>query len=394
MLNEHRKDLNKILKMGWHTIFKKNRKVSVVSIILLIVFLMVSSSGFSASLRRRRHIVERGENLTLISKRYGVSVTEIKKINNLTSDKIFPGQPLWIPWKGIWHTIKEGEYLELIAKAYAKAIGITTREMIAEIKNANWLPNPNMLVRGRKLFIPGAKKELKIKVPRKKSPPVRGIWHTIKQPGETVYRIALTYGEACGIKQKEMQKKIIQHPYNKNINPSNLQLGQKLFIPEAKKVLPIEIPSELLVKKEISLSTKNTEVAKTKRELREKKPILSWPAEGEIVEYFDGNNNKGIAIAISPGETIIAPANGIVVLAEETKELGKCLFIKHQKEGLISCFTNIPLSTYLVKEGDPVRKAQPIAKIGISESNQTLYLYFQVRRIEDRNPVNPLDYLP
>jgi len=389
-----RGDLNKTLKMGWYTIFKKNGKVSVVSIILLVVFLIVSSSsGFSASLRRRRHIVERGENLTLISKRYGVSVTEIKKINNLTSDKIFPGQPLWIPWKGIWHTVREGECLELIAKAYAKAIGISTREMIAEIKNANWLPNPNMLVTGKKLFIPGAKKELKIKVPRKKSPPAQGIWHIIKQPGETIYRIALTYGEACGIKQKEMQKKIIEHPYNKNINPSNLQLGQKLFIPEVKKVLSIEIPSELLAKKKTPLSTNNIEA--TKRESQEKKPILSWPVEGEIIEYFDGENNKGITIAISAGETIIAPAEGIVELAEETKELGRCLFIKHEKEGLISCFTNIPLSTYLVKKGDEVKKAQPIAKIDISESNQTLYLYFQVRRIEDiKNPVNPLDYLP
>jgi len=385
--------------MSYYTIFRKTRKVSIIWIILLVGFLVANSSlSLSASprLRPRYYIVERGENLILISKRYGISVTELKKENGLTSDKIFPRQRLLIPWKGIWHKVGKGEYLELIAKVYGENNGIEPKSIEREIKQANGLYNPDKLKVGQKLFIPGAKKTLEIKIPRKKPSSPSGVWHTIKQPGETIYRIALVYGEAYGIERKEMQKKIMQHSNNKNIDSDNLQLAQKIFIPEAKKVLKIEIPCEILTKKETSGFTATAKTTETEREFKKEKPTLSWPADGEIVGYFDGIGNKGIDIIILGRETIVAPADGVVKLVEEIKELGRCLFIKHSKEGLISCFTNMPQSTaYLVKEGEEVKKEQPVAKIGASEAADTLSLHFEVRKIGGLDdPVNPLDYLP
>ncbi len=47
--------------------------------------------------RVRRHKVRRGENLTKIAKRYGVTVNQIKRANNLTGDAIQVGQRLVIP---------------------------------------------------------------------------------------------------------------------------------------------------------------------------------------------------------------------------------------------------------------------------------------------------------
>lgn len=43
------------------------------------------------------HLVEKGQSLFSISKKYGVSVAEIKKINTLTSDQLSINQKLWIP---------------------------------------------------------------------------------------------------------------------------------------------------------------------------------------------------------------------------------------------------------------------------------------------------------
>lgn len=43
------------------------------------------------------HIVQRGENLTVIARKYGTTVAEIKKANNMTSDALQAGQKLIIP---------------------------------------------------------------------------------------------------------------------------------------------------------------------------------------------------------------------------------------------------------------------------------------------------------
>ena len=44
----------------------------------------------------RYHVVKRGENLTLIAKRHGITVTNLKIWNGLTSDVIIPGQKLYL----------------------------------------------------------------------------------------------------------------------------------------------------------------------------------------------------------------------------------------------------------------------------------------------------------
>lgn len=113
--------------------------------------------------------MERGDSLSFIAKQYRVSVIDIKKINGLKSDRILVGQRLWIPWKGIWHTVREGENLDLIGKA------------------------------------------LKVEIPKKNPSPPAGVWHTIKQNGKNIFRIALNYGEDRSVNWKEMQNEIMRH---------------------------------------------------------------------------------------------------------------------------------------------------------------------------------------
>ncbi|MDE6468252.1 MAG: LysM peptidoglycan-binding domain-containing protein [Muribaculaceae bacterium] len=45
------------------------------------------------------HTVRRGENLSKIAKRYGVTVQQIKKANNFAGDNIQTGQKIKIPVK-------------------------------------------------------------------------------------------------------------------------------------------------------------------------------------------------------------------------------------------------------------------------------------------------------
>ncbi len=380
--------------------YRKVRIIGAVWAILLIVFFAMDfSAGFSASPRRRYHVVKSAESLDSIAKQYqGVSVADIIKENNLKNpNHIVPGQRFIIPWKGIWHIVREGEYLELIARNYAKTLGIKWRSMMTEIKQSNGLYNPDKLRQNQKLFIPRVEKTLQIKIPKKEP---QGVWHTIKQDGENIFRIALNYGENHGISWKEMQNKIMQHSNNKGVDPRNLQLGQRIFIPEAKKVLEIEIPSQLLVKKEISNSTGSTTAAKRMGEFKEEKPIFSWPAEGEIVGYFGEKGNEGIDIAVTAGAAVIAPADGVVEWAGEYASLGPSIIIKHEQEGFFSSFsftnyfTNLSL-IYKVKKGDNVNKGEAIAEIAASETTNSIRLHFEVHRKENvEDSVNPLDYLP
>jgi len=268
---------------------------------------------------------------------------------------------------------------------------------MTEIKQANGLYNPDKLRQNQKLFIPRAKKTLQIKIPKKEP---QGLWHTIKQDGENIFRIALNYGEDHGINWKEMQNKIMQHSSNKGIDPHNLQIGQKIFIPEAKKVLEIEIPSQLLAKKEISNSTGSTTAVKIMGEFREEKPIFSWPVEGEIVGYFGQKGNEGVDIAVAVGDIVTTPADGVIEWADEYASLGPCIIIKHEQEGFFSSFsftnyfTNLSL-TYKINKGDKVDKGEPIAEIAASEAVNSIRLHFEVHRKENvQDSVNPLDYLP
>lgn len=55
------------------------------------------NTGNHSSQRRTVHTVRRGENLTKIARRYGVTVNSLKRANNITGDEIRVGQRLTIP---------------------------------------------------------------------------------------------------------------------------------------------------------------------------------------------------------------------------------------------------------------------------------------------------------
>ncbi|NNF01457.1 MAG: LysM peptidoglycan-binding domain-containing protein [Bacteroidia bacterium] len=80
--------------------------------------------------KEQTHIVRSGENLTSISKKYGVSVAELKDKNNLSSSIIKVGQKLSIvrtfagevPVSKKFHTVRSGETLSQLAETYKCSI--------------------------------------------------------------------------------------------------------------------------------------------------------------------------------------------------------------------------------------------------------------------------------
>ncbi len=124
--------------------------------VLPIVLLTVGLVPGAALAEERVHVVQTGETLSGIAARYGTTVQALVTENKLANpDLIVAGQRLRLPEPGaittadnnIVHVVERGEILSVIAARY----GVTAMS----IALANDLRNPNVLWAGQKLRIPG-----------------------------------------------------------------------------------------------------------------------------------------------------------------------------------------------------------------------------------------------
>lgn len=115
-----------------------------------------------------------------------------------------------------------------------------------------------------------------------------------------------------------------------------------------------------------------------------------WPIKGPVVSGYSakGGLNKGIDIKSKLGESVVAASDGEVVFAgNELKGYPNLVILKHGARYLSAYSNN---HTLLVKEGDKVRKGQPIAYMGkVPEATR---LHFEIRA--DGKPIDPQQLLP
>lgn len=110
-----------------------------------------NSSTVSTSYRT--HTVKNGDNLTRIARKYGVSVSVLKKHNNIQNpNHLYAGKKLQIPRtqpvskKTVYHTVQRGENLSTIANKYHVSVSTITQN--------NTIQDPQKLYVGTKLKIP------------------------------------------------------------------------------------------------------------------------------------------------------------------------------------------------------------------------------------------------
>ncbi len=119
--------------------------------------------------------------------------------------------------------------------------------------------------------------------------------------------------------------------------------------------------------------------------------ISEWglPAHGKVIaEFSETANRKGVDIAGTRGQPILASAAGKVVYSGSgLRGYGKLVIIKHNKTYLSAYAHNDQI---LVKEGQMVAKGQKIAEMGSSDSEQ-VKLHFEIRRFG--KPVDPAKYI-
>ncbi len=161
----------------------------------------------------------------------------------------------------------------------------------------------------------------------------------------------------------------------------------------ANKMLPNNRPTSTPVTAPVTAPSTVSTTVPTASSTTTSSPISTWrwPADGNIIENFSANDsgNKGIDIAGSKGQAIIATADGRVVYAGNAlRGYGNLIIIKHNDDYLSAYAHN---DTMLVQEQQEIKAGQKIATMGSTGTSSTR-LHFEIRY--KGKSVNPLRYLP
>jgi LysM repeat protein len=177
------------------------------------------------------HIVQWGENLTGIARRYGVSIQAIVNYNGLANaNRIYVGQRLLIPVAGpapapiagCVYVVRPGDNLTGIA--FRSGVSVAT---LVRINN---LVNPNMIYAGQRLALPCAPAPGPAPAPPP-APSPYGQYYVV-QWKDTLAKIAYRFGVSIW--------SIVQA--NNIANPNVIYPGQKLFIPGTAPTQPAPTP--------------------------------------------------------------------------------------------------------------------------------------------------------
>lgn len=156
------------------------------------------------------YVVQSGDTLYQVAKRFNVSVTSIKTVNGLTSDLLFVGQVLKLPY--YTYTVVSGDTLYLISKKF----NITADQ----IRSYNLLSSNTIFI-GQKLKIP---RDTVPTTTDTSAPPVvnnvsTGTYMVVA--GDTLYSIA-----------RKLNTSVDALKTVNNLSTNSLSIGQVLKIPE------------------------------------------------------------------------------------------------------------------------------------------------------------------
>jgi len=313
--------------------------------------LEMASSPNSVSIE---YTVRKGDTLGEIANSFGVSLSELRRVNGLTSDRLSVGKVLIIPASGSKGTVQKVSSKPVTTdKKYVVKKGDTLHELskrsgvsVESIKKANGLSD-NRLNIGDTLLIPDSKKE-DVKMPVKpgeykdKSVSTDQAEYSVVK-GDTLDGI----GGKFGVSIEDIKKA-------NNLKSHKLRIGQTLVIPSSSN------------SKSIRAGVKKGEVTPARTE--EKKPL----------ETASGSNSVSIKYKVGKGDTLEEIANSFGVSLSELRRVngltsdrlsvGKVLIIpaSGNKEAIQKASSE-PVITdkrYVVKKGDSLQGLSK--KFGVS----------------------------
>lgn len=333
-------------------------------------------------------IVQRGDTVYALSRRYGIPVKAIIQTNRLTPPYVLHvGDRLVLPRPRVY-VVQRGDTLYGIAKTYDVDMGA--------LAGLNQIQPPYRIWVGQRLALPSRAEE----APQPVSPPPVVVQRTPTTPPtsrieETSLRppppassssttsgiVATSQGSVqSGAQTTASSSATSSLPASQDSTTSGIAPPPQK--PQQRASLAVAPQSKPVVR-----ATKPPQPP-----ARAGKTFV-WPVQGRVIGQYGpsagGTRNDGINIAVLKGASVHAAENGVVVYAgNELKGFGNLLLVKHSGGWMTAYGHN---ETLLVKRGDTVRRGQIIAKAGQTGNVDSPQLHFEVRK--DSNPVDPMKYL-
>ena len=168
----------------------------------------------------KEYVVKKGDSLYSIANKNNITVDELKKINNLTSNMLSIGQVLKLPTQDkieeiTMYTVQKGDSLYSIAKKF----GIT----VDEIKSLNNLTSNNLFI-GQQLMIKSATGDEPI------NPEEECIGTGYVEPQYVIYTVRK--GDSLYTIAKKYNTSVDNIKSLNNLTSNNLFIGQQLKIKE------------------------------------------------------------------------------------------------------------------------------------------------------------------
>ncbi len=191
--------------------------------------------------------------------------------------------------------------------------------------------------------------------------------------GENLFRI----GKAYDFSYQELAR------INRIDDPSQIHVGQRIYIPGATRQLPVEIITPLKASLERPAVPDSTERAKEG---------FIWPIAGNITSKFGPRGetfHDGIDIQAPEGSPIHAIEAGEVIYSDQLRGYGNLVIVRHPG-GFVSVYAHNQGN--LVREGQKVAQGEVIGEVGSTGRASAPHLHFEIRK--DNIAQNPLYYLP
>lgn len=300
-------------------------------------------------------VVERGDTLYSLSKKYNTTVDDLARINNLSQPyQLSVGQRLRVQ-----DMDAKNESDVLVINKPNNAVRTTTRVELATITVAR---------------------------------------------GDTLYSLSRKY--SVPVNDLAVMNKLTP--------PFNLSVGQQLRVPNLANVPVVaqqktSVASSVVAKSSAGRADnitsaqpqKKTETKKISSDPSKKLPTISarssskfsWPVRGKILSGYgaksNGLFNDGINISAKRGTAVKAAENGVVAYAgNEVKGMGNLIIIQHSG-GWMTVYAH--MDSMNVKRGNRVAVGQKIGSVGETGKVDSPQLHFEIRK--GTKAYNPNTYL-
>ena len=320
--------------------------------------------------------VGRHDTLISISRKTGVSVEELARLNGLKKPyHVRLGERIKLPARR-YYVVKSGETLYSLARRF----GVEASELIA----LNALGHHSHVRAGQKLYLPAGAAEAEAETEAGPSGPPHPHIGIVRPEGPYTTVAPTPYAPPSAEGQSPPASGAPATP-----GPAPNNQGFQLA-PPPPSTGPAQ-PGRII---QASPPPSSSDVMAAGR------GKFVWPVQGSVISPYgpkpDGQRNDGVNISANAGDPVRAAADGEVVYAgDQVPSFGNLVLIKHAG-GWVTAYAH--MSKILVKNRDQVVQGQEIGDVGQSGQVPTPQLHFEIRYAPSAKdkavPIDPMLVLP